>query len=98
MIFNYDFCKIAQIIALFLFIPVFYYMYTVYKIERKWKLFTIAFGFLLISTIFAILREFYSNLFDVFRGLEWLCILIASIIFAYTCYYSHVYLRAGMVK
>lgn len=91
-----EFIRIAQIIALLLFIPVFNYMIGVYKQEKKWKLFTLAFGFLLLSTIFAIIREFY--LFDLFRLLEYLSILIASMVFAYTCHYSHTYICSGEVR
>ncbi len=91
-----EFFRIAQIIALLLFVPVFNYMIGVYKQNKKWRLFTLAFGFLLLSTIFAIIREFY--LFDLFRLLEHLSILIASMVFAYTCYYSHIYLYRGEVK
>jgi hypothetical protein len=91
-----DFFRIAQFIALLLFIPIFDYMLGVYKQEKKWRLFTLAFVFWFLSTIFAIVREFY--LFDVFRLLEQLSVLMASIVFAYTCYYSNTYLRGGEVK
>ena len=91
-----DFFRIAQIIALLLFIPVFHYMILVYKQEKKWKLFTLAFGFLLLSTIFAILRGFFA--FDIYRLLEHLSILIASVILTYACYHSYVYLYSGEVE
>jgi len=91
-----EFFLIAQFIALLLFIPVFSYMVEVYKQEKKWRLFTMAFGFLLLSTTFAIIREFY--LFEVFRLSEHCSIFIASVVFAYTCYYSHTYLRSSEVK
>jgi len=90
------FFRIAHIIALFLFIPVFYYMVVVYKQEKKWRLFTLAFGFLLLSTIFAILRGFCA--FGLCRLIEHSCILITGIFFAYTCYYSYTYLREGEVR
>ncbi len=91
-----EFFRIAHIIALILFIPVFNYMIVVYKQEKKWELFTVASGFLLLSTIFAIIRGLY--LFETFRFLEHCSILVSGIIFAYACYYSHVYLCCGEVK
>ncbi|MEA3254724.1 MAG: hypothetical protein U9Q22_02695 [Candidatus Altiarchaeota archaeon] len=56
----------------------------------------IAFGFFVLSTIFAIIREFY--LFELFRLFEHLSILAAGAILAYTCYYGHNYLYNAEVK
>ena len=91
-----EFFKIAQVAALLLFIPAYYYMLMVYRYEKRWKLFTLAFGFLLLSTLSAIMREFY--LFEVFRLIEWTFILIASVLFAYACYYSHTYLEKMWIR
>ncbi|MDI6639287.1 MAG: hypothetical protein QMC85_05755 [Methanocellales archaeon] len=79
--------KVAEIITLVILIPSFYYMLTVCRQDKRWCIFTYAVGFLLLSTIFAVLREFHS--FMIFRRLEWLCILLAGIIFAYACYSSN---------
>lgn len=78
---------IAQIIALLLFMPAYCYMILVYRYEKKWKFFTIAFGWLLLSTLAAIIREFYA--FATFRMLEWIFITIASLLFAYACYHHY---------
>ncbi len=87
--------KIAEIIALLLFIPVYHYMLMVYKEEKKWRLLTLAFTALMISTLAAIIREIY--LFNIFRLIEWIWILIASIMFAYACYYGNTQLRKSEV-
>jgi len=79
--------KVAEIITLIILIFTLYYMATVCRQEKRWRTFTYALGFLLLSTIFAAMREFY--VFVIFRRLEWVCILISAIVFAYACYSSN---------
>ncbi|OYT55221.1 MAG: hypothetical protein B6U72_00270 [Candidatus Altiarchaeales archaeon ex4484_2] len=71
-----------------LILPAFYHMLHVYILEhKKWKYFTLGFAFIFFSTLAAILRETYE--FSTFRTLEWGCITLASILFAYACYHNY---------
>lgn len=79
--------KVAETISLIILIFTFYYMIIICRQEKRWRVFTYALGLLLLSTIFAVMREFY--LFVTFRGLEWFFILMAGIAFAYACYLSN---------
>ncbi|NYB52060.1 MAG: hypothetical protein HVN35_05845 [Methanobacteriaceae archaeon] len=78
---------IAQIIALVLITPTLVYMISVCRKDARWKFITYAVFTFFISTICALLREFYA--FDTFRTLEWIFILLTSVIFAYAAYRSH---------
>ncbi len=82
---------IAEIIALFLIIPTFIYMITVSREDKRWRNTTIAVGFLLLSTICALLREF--SYFDIFRTLEWLFLFLSSLMFAYGAYMTNKHLK-----
>lgn len=79
--------KIAEIIALILITPTLIYMISVCQKDGRWKYMTYAVFTLFLSTIFALLREFYA--FDTFRTLEWIFIFISSVLFAYAAYKSH---------
>jgi uncharacterized membrane protein len=75
---------LAQIIALFIMIPSSIFIFRLCREKRN--LFPVfwAYLFLLISTIFGILRELF--LWDTMRILEWTSILFSSIIFLHISY------------
>ena len=79
---------IAQFLTLIILLPALYHMLNVYLHEKKWKYYTMAFSFIFFSTLAALLREVYE--FNTFRLLEWICITVASILFAYACYKNYI--------
>ncbi|MEA1925504.1 MAG: hypothetical protein U9M95_06505 [Candidatus Altiarchaeota archaeon] len=79
---------IAEFITLMLILPAFYHMLNVYVHgHKKWKYFTLGFAFIFFSTLAALFRGVYA--FSTFRTLEWGCIALASILFAYACYHNY---------
>lgn len=83
--------KTAEFIALILVTPTLIYMISVCRVDSRWIKVTIAVFFLFLSTIFAFLREFY--LFDTFRMLEWIFILLTAATFAFAVYSSNKSIR-----
>ncbi len=84
--------RIAQVIALIMLIPVFHCVLTALKQDYRWKLFLFAFSCLVISTSAAIMREYF--IFETFRLIEWIWLLLASMLFASACYYSHLHSKS----
>jgi len=84
---------IGQMIAL---ITMIFSLIIIYRICWKKKTFrkiVYAYSFFLLSTVFAIFREYIF--WDFMRRLEHVCLLVSSLIFVYIAYVTHKNLEGG---
>jgi hypothetical protein len=82
-----EYFTVGEIIALITMIFAFIIIYRICWKRKVFRKIVLAYLFFLLSTVFAILREYY--LWDLFRTLEHVSLLVSSSIFLYIAYAAH---------
>lgn len=88
-----EYFKIGEMIAL---VTMVFSLAVIYKIcwkRKRFRKIVFAYFFFLVSTVFAILREYF--LWDLMRSLEHFSLVVSSSIFLYITWVAHKNLRGG---
>jgi hypothetical protein len=84
-----EYFKIGETVALVTMIFSLVIIHSICWKRRKFRGIVLAYSLLLLSTIFAILRECKCEYWEVMRELEHASLLISSFIFLYVAYVTH---------